>query len=151
MNGCSKAITGVEFNCAAAIQGAHHDLHINSQTPLPSNLGATEIELELLFTSVCYPLLNAPPPICLQQSPRVAFTFMYSGAPVSEDGQLVDRSEFFKDRTKVSFREIARNLADKQLNSIRVLHWDRASHHFLPQQPPERMERRSKVRTQHWV
>ena len=59
---------------------------------------------------------------------------MYSGASVSENGQLVDRSKLFEDRAKVRLREITRNLADKQLNRIRVLHRNRASHRFLPQQ-----------------
>jgi len=37
MNGWSQVITGVEFNCSAAMQGTHHVIYISfNKCPLPS-------------------------------------------------------------------------------------------------------------------
>ena len=49
------------------------------------------------------------------------YTLVYAGDAVFEHHQLVDRSELLEHRTQVVLVEVARDLADEQLDGVRVL------------------------------
>ena len=49
-------------------------------------------------------------------------TFVNSSEPVLEHGELVDLAELLEHRPQVLVVETARDLADKQLHRVRVLH-----------------------------
>lgn len=50
---------------------------------------------------------------------------MHACVLVLDHGQFVDLSKLLKDRLEVLLLQIARDLADEELDGVRLLHWGR--------------------------